>query len=81
MTNNERIDLLRSYRADRGLSQREMAAQMGVQFLGRIPVDPGLAAACDNGMPYVNEHAESLTTKAFAAVINRAIRKPMNNTD
>ncbi len=30
MTNNERIDLLRSYRADRGLSQREMAAQMGV---------------------------------------------------
>lgn len=30
-----------------------MAAEMGVPFLGRIPLDPAIGEACDEGLPYV----------------------------
>ena len=46
-----------------------MASGMGVRFLGRIPIDPNIGIACDEGMPYVIRNADSETAKAFALTI------------
>jgi ATP-binding protein involved in chromosome partitioning len=52
-----------------------MAHEMDVPFLGRIPIDPGLALACDDGVPFVQRFAQSATAKAltsiFAPVLSR----------
>jgi Mrp family chromosome partitioning ATPase/predicted Fe-Mo cluster-binding NifX family protein len=46
-----------------------MANEMGVPFLGRIPLDPQVGEACDAGTPYVHHYARSETAKAFEHVI------------
>lgn len=46
-----------------------MANEMGVPFLGRIPLDPQVGEACDAGTPYVHQYARSETAKAFEHVI------------
>ncbi len=47
----------------------QMAQEMGVPFLGRIPLDPALGAACDAGMPFVRQHPQSQTAQALQAII------------
>jgi predicted Fe-Mo cluster-binding NifX family protein/MinD-like ATPase involved in chromosome partitioning or flagellar assembly len=46
-----------------------MAAQMGVPFLGRVPIDPNVVQACDAGVPVVQPGAEGPTAEAFEAVV------------
>lgn len=46
-----------------------MANEMGVPFLGPIPLDPQVTEACDAGTPYVHRYARSETAKAFEHVI------------
>jgi Mrp family chromosome partitioning ATPase len=46
-----------------------MAAQMGVPFLGRIPIDPALVAAGDAGAPFAYVSAETETARTFRTVI------------
>ena len=47
----------------------EMARSMEVPFLGKIPIDPEIVEACDNGEPYVDRFKDSTTAKAFQKVI------------
>ena len=47
----------------------QLAAEMGVPFLGRIPLDPGIVASGDSGAPFVQSLADSPAAKAFASVI------------
>lgn len=47
-----------------------MARQMGVPFLGRIPMDPLVGQTCDAGKPYVSAHAASETAKAFGFLVS-----------
>lgn len=49
----------------------KMATDFGVPFLGRIPLDPQLARACDEGQSYVDRCPDSAGAKAFHAVFNR----------
>ena len=42
-----------------------MAKEMGLCFLGRIPLDPLIARSCDEGKPYFVAHPESEATKQF----------------
>jgi Mrp family chromosome partitioning ATPase len=51
---------------------RHIAADMGVPFLGSIPVDPLVAEACDSGQAFVRRYASSPT-----AVIMRTIIQPL----
>lgn len=51
-----------------------MALDMKVPFLGRIPIDPRVVEASDQGTPYVTAFKDSETAKAFAAVIDQVIR-------
>ncbi len=46
-----------------------MAADMGVPFLGRIPIDPELMGAGDQGVPYVQRFSERPAAKAFSEAI------------
>lgn len=46
-----------------------MAKAMGVPFLGRIPIDPAVGQACDDGKPFVYHHSQTETAKAFERVI------------
>jgi Mrp family chromosome partitioning ATPase len=46
-----------------------MAKEMKVPFLGRIPLDPRIAQACDQGTPYVQALADSPSARAFAEAI------------
>lgn len=44
----------------------EKAAQdMGVPFLGRIPLDPGIVISTDDGVPFVGKNPESKVAEAF----------------
>jgi len=46
-----------------------MAADMGVPFLGRIPIDPAIGDACDAGKPFVYHYSRTETAKAFERVV------------
>jgi predicted Fe-Mo cluster-binding NifX family protein len=45
-----------------------MAQQMGVPFLGRIPIDPQIVQSCDSGKPFVFHYNQSQTAKAFEKI-------------
>ena len=47
----------------------KLALEMGVPFLGRIPLDPQIVVSGDNGSPFVQLFANSPAAKAFAYVI------------
>ena len=46
-----------------------MAADAGVPFLGRVPMDPAVVQAGERGVPYVQAFADSPGAAAFAAAI------------
>ena len=54
----------------------EKAAQeLGVPFLGRIPIDPQVVLSCDSGKPFVAEADESLAKTAFTQVIQNLLEQ------
>jgi len=55
----ERTDIFKSGGGE------QMARQMNVPFLGRIPIDPQIVDACDSGQPYVQHYSQSQTAKTF----------------
>ena len=46
-----------------------MALEMNVPFLGRIPIDPHIVDACDSGRPYVEAYKGSIAAESFAEAI------------
>ena len=46
-----------------------MAHEMGIPFLGRIPIDPVVGEACDAGKPFVYHYSRTETAKAFERII------------
>ena len=46
----------------------QMAAQMSVPFLGRIPVDPDVMRSCEADVPYVERFTDTEAARAFAAI-------------
>jgi Mrp family chromosome partitioning ATPase/predicted Fe-Mo cluster-binding NifX family protein len=58
----ERIDIFKSGGGE------QMATQMGVRFLGRIPIDPQVVEACDSGTPFVHHYNQNQTARAFEKV-------------
>jgi len=48
---------------------KKLAVEMGVPFLGSIPLDPQIVASGDNGTPFVQSFPNSPAAKAFACVI------------
>jgi Mrp family chromosome partitioning ATPase len=52
-----------------------LAGEMGVPFLGRIPIDPQIVRCGDSGVPYVRQFSESAAARAFAGAVHRILEK------
>ncbi len=66
----KRIDLFRTGGGEKA------ARELGVPFLGRIPIDPEVVVASDAGMPTVLRKPDSRVARAFrevACVIESAL--------
>ncbi|MDR0778577.1 MAG: Mrp/NBP35 family ATP-binding protein, partial [Methanomassiliicoccaceae archaeon] len=50
------------------------ATEMGIQFLGRVPIEPGIVVSGDAGVPIVASAPESLSAKAFSDIAEKVIR-------
>lgn len=50
-------------------SGRSIAGDMGVPFIGAIPMDPGIAQAGDEGLAYVRHYADSAAAKTLGEMI------------
>jgi hypothetical protein len=42
-----------------------MCVDMGVDLLGRVPLEPKLLLSCEGGKCYIAEHPDTQTAKAF----------------
>ena len=58
---NQRIEIFT------GNGGQEMARDFTVPFLGKIPMDPTLARACDLGRPFIDTARQSLTAEAIGS--------------
>jgi len=45
------------------------AKELGLTFLGRIPLDPRIVIGGDAGKPFVIEHPDSEAAKAFRTIV------------
>ena len=57
-----------------------MAAQMGVPFLGRIPVEPMIVEASDAGKPFVYHYSKTEAAKAFSKAVEPILHIPERET-
>ncbi len=58
-----------------------MAAEMGVPFLGRIPIDPAVVESGDDGRPVVSHYADSPSALAFARIAETIRERTKENRD
>lgn len=49
----------------------KIAEDLGVPFLGKIPIDPQICEDSDRGTPFVYEHRDSKSTKAFMEIVEK----------
>ncbi|MGD0535755.1 MAG: Mrp/NBP35 family ATP-binding protein [Methanoregula sp.] len=52
---------------------KKAAGDLGVPFLGAIPLDPEMVKASDEGRPYILRHADSPTAKAVDEVMEHLV--------
>ena len=57
---------------------QKIANDLGVPFLGKIPIDPQICVDSDRGTPFVLEHRNSKSTKAFKEIVEK-IKKFLKN--
>jgi len=50
---------------------KRVSEEMGVPFLGSIPIDPEIVESTDTGIPYVTEHPDSEAAKAFERIVGK----------
>ncbi len=50
------------------------AKEMNVQFLGRVPIEPGVVDCGDRGVPIVLDHPDSASAKAFKDIAEKIIK-------
>lgn len=63
----KRIDLFKEGGGERA------AKELGVPFLGRIPIDPNIVESGDSGEPFILNHPESEASKIFNQIVERII--------
>jgi ATP-binding protein involved in chromosome partitioning len=54
---------------------KKAAKDLGVPYLGAIPLDPEMAKAGDEGRPFILHYAESLTRKAVDSVMENLVKQ------
>ena len=56
----------------------KMASEMGVAFLGRLPLDPRIGRCCDAGKSFLSEVPDSPATRAYLTII-QSTQKILHN--
>ena len=51
------------------------AEELGVPYLGEVPIDPAIVSGGDDGTPIVASHPESAAAKAFMALAAEVVRQ------
>lgn len=46
-----------------------MCLELGLPFLGSVPMDPALAAACDEGKDFLAGNPDSPAAQAYHAIV------------
>ncbi|KQC16162.1 MAG: hypothetical protein APR56_09455 [Methanosaeta sp. SDB] len=49
------------------------AGELGIPFLGRIPLDPRMVISGDEGQPFVNGHPEAEAARALRQIIHKIV--------
>ncbi|KAI9034381.1 putative NBP35-nucleotide-binding protein [Hyaloraphidium curvatum] len=49
----------------------KMAKDMGLEFLGAIPLDPRIVYCCDRGLSFVDEYSDSPAAAAYIDIVNK----------
>lgn len=57
----------------------QIADEMEIPFLGRIPLDPQLVISSDDGKSFIENHPESPVAKAFANIASKWTRQLENS--
>jgi Mrp family chromosome partitioning ATPase/predicted Fe-Mo cluster-binding NifX family protein len=52
---------------------QKLADELGIRFLGRIPIDPRIVDTGDAGKPLIATYSESVTAKAFEELVRNII--------
>ncbi len=52
----------------------ELATEMKVPFLGRIPLDPDVTRSCDEGFVYVKTEKDSKAAKSMTAIVDKIVK-------
>ncbi|MCQ2070659.1 MAG: Mrp/NBP35 family ATP-binding protein, partial [archaeon] len=55
------------------------AKELNVQFLGRIPLEPGIVQSGDKGMPIVIAEPDSASAKAFKGIVDKVVKTIEND--
>ena len=58
-----------------------MALEMNIPFLGRIPIDPQIVHACDSGEPYIQQYSKSQAAQSFSKAIKPILDLDKNKCD
>jgi len=53
----------------------KMADEMGIEFLGKIPIDPRLVEAGDSGIPYLERFEDSEVSQVFKSVVATVVEQ------
>jgi ATP-binding protein involved in chromosome partitioning len=56
---------------------QRMAENLGVPFLGAIPIDPEVVTSGDTGVPFVQAQPHAETSKAFARIVRPLIERDL----
>lgn len=67
----KKIDLFKEGGGERA------ALELGVPFLGRIPIDPQVVISTDNGRPFILDHPESEVARSFNSVVEKVLNERM----
>jgi Mrp family chromosome partitioning ATPase len=51
-----------------------MAEELKIPFLGKIPIDPQIVEACDDGKPYIEKYKHSKAAKNFSDAIEPILK-------
>ena len=57
---------------------RIMAEEMGVPYLGGIPIEPEVVVSGDSGTPMVKAHPHSETAKAFGRIVRKLLESELS---
>ncbi len=50
------------------------AKELGISFLGKIPIDPKIVELGDDGKPFIIHHPESKASKAFSEIVKKILQ-------